>query len=253
MLNQAPPALNRVAFDQLAEQPPLRQIVAERGYVYVDGIPPDFDHAAYLAEHVGALMPQYDGQTVWSIKAEERFEGVYHSLNTQPLSPHTECYELDAVPPRYLALWCLVPGPDGEGQTTLADGLAFVDTLSEEERHEIANRRFDFLSTAGLQEMRLGSTARHPILELREERPPILRFTCRCIRDEGRDPFLDDLRRRLLDFFDDTHVAISFEPRALLVWDNHRMLHSRTGYSDPRRHLRRVWLAENLDTDRRFS
>lgn len=243
MREKLPTAPRRLPYDQL-DPTTLHERLAEDGHVYVDGVLAGFDHAGWLAEHVGPLMPQYDGQTVWSIKAEARFEGVYHSLNTQPLLPHTECYEWDGLPPRYLALWCLVPGEDGGGQTTLADGRAFLDTLTAAERDELASRQWDFVSSAGLQEMELGRAARHPILELRPGRPQVLRFTCRCIADPTGDPFLADMRERLLRFFDDSHLAVTFDPGALLIWDNHRLLHSRTGYSDPRRHLRRVWIAE---------
>lgn len=243
MLEKTATAPRRLPFDQL-DPPALHRRLAADGYAYVDGVPAEFDHAGWLAANVGPLMPQYDGQTIWSIKAEPRYEGVYHSLNMQPLTPHTECYEWAEVPPRYLALWCVVPGEDSGGQTTLGDGYAFLDTLTAPERELLASRQWQFVSTAGLQEMELGRVARHPILERRPGRSPVLRFTCRCIHDPDGDPFLAEFRERLLGFFDDTHVAVSFEPRALLVWDNHRLLHSRTGYSDPRRHLRRVWLGE---------
>lgn len=237
-------AVRRLPHEEL-DPTALHERVAKDGYAYVTGIPEEFDHAAWLAEHVGPLMEQYDGRTVWSIKADQRYDGVYHSLNNKPLTPHTECYEWTELPPRHLALWCVVPGDGEGGQTTLGDGFAFLDTLSAADRAAMATRVWDFVSSAGLQEMQLGRTARHPMLERRAGLPPVLRFTCRCIADPDGDPFLTEIRERLVRFFDDTRVAVTFERNALLVWDNHRMLHSRTGYSDLRRHLRRVWLAEH--------
>lgn len=241
MLDRAPRPL---PFEELSPIA-LHERLSKEGYGYVTGVPDGFDHAGWLAEHVGPLMEQYDGCTVWSIKAEQRFEDVYHSLNTQPLSPHTECYESPGLPPRYLALWCVEPGEGQGGQTTLGDGFAFLDLLSEAEREAMATRIWDFVSSDGLQQMQLGLAARHPMLKRRDDAPPVLRFTCRCIADPGGDPFLADIRHRLLRFFEDSHIAVSYQRNALLVWDNHRMLHSRTGYSDVRRHLRRVWLAES--------
>jgi len=240
MLDHVP---RQLPFDEF-DPDTAHERLAKDGYIYVTSVPDDFDHAGWLAEHVGPLMEQYDGRTVWSIKADQRFEGVYHSLNSQPLTPHTECYEWSGLPPRHLALWCVVPGEGDGGQTTLGDGLAFLDTLSEEERTAMATREWDFVSSDGLQQMHLGRAARHPMLERRAGAPPVLRFTCRCIADPDGDPFLADMRQRLVRFFDETHIAVTYEPNALLVWDNHRMLHSRTGYSDVRRHLRRAWLAE---------
>jgi alpha-ketoglutarate-dependent taurine dioxygenase len=58
----------------------------------------------------------------------------------------------------------------------------------------------------------------------------------------------DDLSRRWVihgrAFFETNKTAIKIERGGLLVWDNWRMLHARNGFTDPRRHLRRVLLAD---------
>jgi len=218
-------------------------LLDEHGYVYMDGVPDDFDHVAFLHTY-GPLMPQYDGELIWSIKAEERFDNLYHSLNTKPLRPHTECYEFNDLPPKYLALWCLVPPADSGGQTTLADLYSFLDTLTEEERVTLASREYDFVSSAGVQDMELGRTARHTLVEKRDGRPDVMRFSYNCVVT-GDDPFILDIRERVISFFDENFVAVDFETNALLIWNNHRVVHSRTGYTDRNRHLRRVWLAES--------
>jgi len=105
--------LNRIGFDDI-HTPVLSSALDEVGYVYVDGIPESFDHAGFLRTRLGPLLPQYDGETVWSIRPDQRFEGTYHSLNSRRLTPHTECYEWQDAPPKYLALWCLVPQDDWE-------------------------------------------------------------------------------------------------------------------------------------------
>lgn len=221
----------------------FRSLLERNGYVYLDSVPGTFDHVEFCLQF-GALMPQYDGQLVWSVKSQQRFQNMYHSLNTRALLPHTECYEFPGVSPRYLALWGLVRASDGGGQTTLADGREFLHTLTAGERAQLAIRRYAFISADGVQDMKLGRTARHPLYELRAGASPILRFSYNNVRHED-DPFLLDIRERVVRFFERHHVAINIEPRALLLWDNHRVLHSRTGYTDERRHLRRVWLAEH--------
>jgi alpha-ketoglutarate-dependent taurine dioxygenase len=221
----------------------FQALLDEHGYVYMHGVPADFDHVQYLSQ-IGPLMPQYDGELIWSIKAQKRFDDLYHSLNTKPLMPHTECYEFLGLPPKYLALWCLVPAADGGGQTTLADLHMFLDTLTAEQRAKLASTKFEFVSSAGVQDMGLGKTAVHPLLEEREGKSPVMRFSYNCVVHND-DPFLLKVRERVLEFFNDTHVAVDFEPNALLIWNNHRMVHSRTGYTDRNRHLRRIWLAEN--------
>jgi alpha-ketoglutarate-dependent taurine dioxygenase len=229
-----------VAYREL-EPARVTVLLNEHGYAYLDGIPEDFDHVAFLRQF-GSFMPQYDGELIWSIKAQEHFDDVYHSLNTKPLMPHTECYEFDGLPPKYLALWCVVPAADGGGETMLADMYHFLDLLSDDERAHLAGQVCRFVSSPGLQEMDLGSAARHCMVALRAGRPSVVRFSYPCMSTD--DPLLLDIRERVVRFFEENRVAIRFAPRALLIWDNHRMLHSRSGYTDRNRHLRRVWLAE---------
>lgn len=221
----------------------LRALLDANGYAYVDQVPEGFDHVAFLSQ-LGSLMPQYDGELIWSIQAQDRFENLYHSLNTKPLLPHTECYEFPATPPKYLALWCLVPASDGGGQTTLADMYAFVDSLDPADRQLLSGKNFRFRSSAGVQDMELGRVADAPFFLERPGRRPIVRFSKNNV-DPAGDERLPVLQEQAVEFFDQQHVAVDFEPRAFLIWDNHRMTHSRTGYTDRRRHLRRVWLAED--------
>lgn len=231
---------SHITHDQLTV-PALKELLDTNGYAYVDQIPDEFDHVGFL-QQVGPLMPQYDGELIWSIQAQERYANLYHSLNTKPLFPHTECYEFTGRPPKYLALWCLVPSDDG-GHTTLADMYHFAATLSNHERERLTTRRYMFNSSTGVQDMALGRTAEHPFIEEREGRPPIVRFSTNNV-DPAGDDVLPSVLERAVSYFDEEHVAVGYDPNALLIWDNHRMTHSRTGYTDQRRHLRRVWLDE---------
>lgn len=221
----------------------FRALLTQHGYVQLHGLPEDFDHLSFLQEY-GELMPQYDGELIWSIQALERFDDLYHSLNTKPLNPHTECYEFQSVPPKYLALWCLKPADDEGGQTTLADLYGFLGTLTPEERAKLASREYHYVSSAGVQDMELGVTAVHSVVERREGLPDIVRFSYNCVVHEN-DPFLLDIRERVIDWFDSTCVGVDYAKGDILIWDNHRIAHSRTGYTDRGRHLRRVWLAES--------
>ena len=234
-------ATSRLDYQDLSV-PTLRDLLDTNGYAYVDGIPGDFDHVAFLTR-IGPLMPQYDGELIWSIRAEERFADLYHSLNTKPLFPHTECYEFPGRPPKYLALWCLVPSDDGGGHTTLADMYRFVDGLSEAERTHISARNYRFFSSAGVQDMELGRVAEHPFIEYRDGRPPIIRFSLNNV-DKSDDEVLPGVLNRAVEYFDQEHIAVNYDTNSLLIWDNHRMTHSRTGYTNHGRHLRRVWLDE---------
>lgn len=221
----------------------VNRILLENGYAYMDEVPDGFDHVEFL-KNFGSLMPQYDGELIWSIKAQERFDNLYHSLNTKALMPHSECYEYPGIPPKYLALWCLVPSADSGGQTTLADMYSFLAELTDEDRATLGEREYSFSSSAGVQDMQLGRVAQHPILENRDGLPQIMRFSYNCV-EHGDDAFLLSIRERVLEFFERTQVSIDMEPNSVLIWNNHRILHSRTAFTDRRRHLRRVWLSES--------
>ncbi|MEY9877087.1 alpha-ketoglutarate-dependent taurine dioxygenase [Streptacidiphilus sp. MAP12-33] len=232
----------RVAFAEL-DPNALRAELEERGYLYIDEVPEGFDHAAFVSEHLGPLLPQWDGvTTIWSIKPEAGFEESYHSNNTKKLTPHTECFEWEGVPPKYLGLWCLVPNADQGGQTTLTDGFGFLASLTEAERERLRTQVYQFVSTPGLQQLDMGLTAAHPVLEERAGSGPILRFSCRCIADV--DEFCRSVSHRVQEYFEAHKIEVEFSERSLLLWDNHRFLHSRNAFQDTRRHLQRVWVAE---------
>lgn len=217
-------------------------LLDQNGYVYMNDVPDYFGYEAFL-RGFGEFMPQYDGQEVWSVIPQKRFEGMYHSLNRQALHPHTECYEFPGLSPKYLALWGVTPARDGGGQTTLVDMRDFLAALTAEELWELSTRRYDFMSADGVLEMGLGRNATHPLYELREGREPVVRFSYNNVKLPG-DPFLRDMRERIVSYFQERHVAVGIEAGAILIWNNHRVLHSRTAFTDMRRHLRRVWLAE---------
>jgi alpha-ketoglutarate-dependent taurine dioxygenase len=227
--------LSTIAYPDYSEDS-CRQLLDAHGYVYIDKISDDFDHAGFCRQF-GGLMPQYDGNLYYLIRAEEEFQHLSHSLTTNALQPHTDGYEFDGMPPRFLALWCLFPPSDGGGRTTLCDLYPFLGTLSEEERRTLAGHRYRFIS--GIEDTSVERSALHPMIEERAGLAPIVRLSIDFVESDG---FLDEIHARLLRYFDRNHVAVAYETNALLLWDNLRMVHGRTGYSDQRRQLRRIWL-----------
>jgi alpha-ketoglutarate-dependent taurine dioxygenase len=232
---------SRIPYGRLDDDK-LRQLLQRHGYVYLDDVPSGFDHVRFL-RRLGAFVPQHDGKEIWIVRPDARLATIYPSSTSEPLQPHTEGYDVDGVPPKYVALWCLAPARDGGGQTTLADGYAFVDSLTRSERHELTRRMYRFLPSTNVGGARPEHVASHAVLQTRPDRAPVLRFSCQRVCHDD-DLFYMGIRKRLVDFFDDTHVSVEFAKYSLLLWDNHRMLHSRTGFQDPDRHLLRVWLAE---------
>src|SRR6266545_115474 len=188
----------------------IRGTLASAGYAYMRGLPEDFDYPAELTR-LGPLVPQYGGALVRDVKPDpEVSDTVVSSANMAELTPHTEWYEFPGLSPRYVALWCVQPAEGPGGETTLA--------------------------REGVQEV-----AYHPIIEIHRS-TVLLRFST-------LDMLTDDaLSQRWVHhgraFFEANKIGIKIERDGLLLWDNWRMLHARNGFSDPRRHLRRVLIAD---------
>ena len=216
-----------------------QQELSEQGFLHIKDLPENIDHYEF-AQQFGELMPQYDGRYLWSIQADPKFDDHYHSLNTKKLSPHTECYEYPGEPPRYLALWCVVPASCQGGQTTLMKADQYFSRLNPEDVQHLSDNEYTFSSSSGIQESALGRSAQHRILT-REDDNLLIRFSANCIDTSG-----DQRTQRILEdfvaYFEDNHVAIHWDKGDFLIWDNRRVVHSRTEYSDRARELRRVWL-----------
>lgn len=214
------------------------------GYFYLRDVPDAFDHQAFV-ERFGTLTPQYRGELIWNLTPEDGMDEYYHSRNTRALVPHTECYEFPGEPPAYLALWCVRPAEGLGGATTLADGYEFLKELSRAELEQLETRVYTFRSSEGLRRQGVEMTAAHPILERSADRSPILRFSYNNTVAVPGDGLLHDFLERGYGFFARHHFSVTIERNGLLLWDNHRMIHSRTSFTDRRRHLRRALLSEH--------
>lgn len=222
----------------------FRQILDRAGYLFIAGLPADFDHLSF-AEQFGPLMLQYHNEYVWTVKARLQFESSYHSLNRSTLYPHTECYEFEGLPPRFQAFWCVHPSRDAGGATTIADAYQFIESLSAEDRNYVSRKKYRFSSSSGIQKSGLGRSAVHPIYDTESTDRPVVRLSVNCMERDEDDKKIEDLLEHVLLFFQENQLSIQWLPNAMLVIDNWRMMHSRTGYEDWKRELKRVWIAHD--------
>lgn len=219
------------------------------GFVYINRIPDGYEHLSLLRK-LGTPLPQYHGSIVREVRPDPAMEQyAVSSLNTKALTPHTEHFEFAGLPPRLIALWAVRPAIGAGGETTLADGHRLMERFSPRERAQMAERVYEWSSPASLSTEGISIGAQHPIIE-HTEKAPVIRFSSREMRYRGEagiyedDELLERYRETGISFFEETCLAVKIEQNALLVWDNWRMLHSRTSFSDSRRHLRRVMLGE---------
>lgn len=219
----------------------FRQLLGNNGYVHVVDVPESFDHVGFLKE-LGEFQPTPTGTLVGDVKPEQDMDDVNHGQNRGGLQPHTEGYEFRGTPPRYLALWCVKPAEGRGGETTMLDGNRVLAEFDASERQHFLDTVYQWRSTEGLARRGVVPTAEHPVLEERDGEL-ILRYSTSYLEiPEG-----DELARRLIDrggaLYEENHIAIRYEKRDLVVWDNWRMLHSRNAFEDPQRHLKRVQIA----------
>jgi alpha-ketoglutarate-dependent taurine dioxygenase len=219
----------------------FHQLMDEHGYVLLCNASDEFDHVAFC-RHLGGFVPNYSGAVVGDVRPEPGMDDVYHSGNTRPLTPHTEGYDFQVMPPHYIALWCVEPAEGPGGETTLADTARWVEQLDSEQADWLASTPYRWKTTEGVQRLGLDLKTEHPVLEPHDG-STVVRFSCNNLIHDPDDP-VDSLQREWQDRFAFEHVAVDYQRNDMLVWDNWRLLHARNAFSDRRRHLRRIQIAE---------
>ncbi|WP_112263241.1 TauD/TfdA family dioxygenase [Lentzea terrae] len=219
----------------------VRKTLEVDGYAHLRSLPAEFDHRRF-ATSFGTPMPQYDGELVWDLRPQPDLDDVYDSRNTRALVPHTEGYELDTQPPQFVVLWCVRPAQGEGGETLLADGKSFVDGLAAEDRARLASEKFDWRSSEGLARQGIELNATHPALEEVNGRL-LIRFSENNVLAGSDTGLLERYVKEGRTYFDEACFGVRLDIGDLLIWDNWRMLHSRSAFTDRRRHLRRMLIA----------
>lgn len=229
-----------------------QQLLKEKHFIYVETEDASFDWLKFAKLVTSKeLMLQY-GKEIFHVKWEPEFLNFSDARGKRNLLPHTEASDYPH-PPKYLALWGKKPANCGGGFTTMASVEGFLKTLSEKEKEKLMETRHYFGATGGVHAKRTQG-ATHNILSF-DGNKPILRFSCNYIqygdyspdpenlKPYTPDPFLAEMSARLLEYYEENHLAIRMKQYSILLWDNQSMLHSRTNYSDPTRELERIFLA----------
>ncbi|MCK7623753.1 TauD/TfdA family dioxygenase [Streptomyces sp. RS10V-4] len=226
------------------------------GYAVVAGPLTSGEVTAVLAE-LGDLVPQTTGELAYDIRAHAGFAHVRDTRSPHALRPHTEAPGQD-VPPRYLALHCRVQATCGGGQTLLADAPRFLATL-DEDLHRLAHSHP--VHWPSYQEHPGATGVRKPVVD-RTAAGTVIRMSSTLLATGAYSEALDEpggaapplgpgglaLARRTVDFMGTHGTSVLLPEDALLIWDNHRMFHARTGFSDTRRRLTRYWIADRTGT-----
>jgi alpha-ketoglutarate-dependent taurine dioxygenase len=229
--NSLDPKLLRKTFDELMDV---------HGYVFLCNLPDRFDYVRFC-RGLGTFVPTYSGAVVGDVRPEPGMDDVYHSGNTRPLTPHTEGYDFNGVPPHWIALWCITPAVGEGGETTICDTMPWVGDLADKDRRYLIETPYRWTASEGVQRMGFNLETEHPLLEERGNEF-IVRFSCNnLVREEGDPAAL--LQTEWRTRFDDEHIAVNYQKNDMLIWNNWRIVHARNAFSDRSRHLRRVQIA----------
>lgn len=203
-------------------------------------------------EMFGSVMPQFGGQHTFEITFKPGFDDLPYSQSKNGIGPHTEAPVYDP-PPRYLALHCHRQAACGGGHTSLADGYAFLKSLPADLRQWIEHHKVEFGATSTP-----GEPGKHTLNALLLEAGNVFRFSFNQFHYGDVNPSKEALQRSRVaqsetplariaklgeQYFVDHSTPVLIPDGCVLLWDNWRLMHARSEFKDPSRHLTRYWLA----------
>jgi alpha-ketoglutarate-dependent taurine dioxygenase len=232
----------------------FRATLADRGWAILQAEDIGNDPVAILNQ-IGRIVPQYNGQDTFEVTYQKGFDDVPYSQSMNGIGPHTEAPAYDP-PPRYLALFCHRQARCGHGETLLADGIDFFDNaLSSELRDWAFTNPVNFLAAAKPGSEEVGQKLSH--LRETHSNEPMLRFSFNLFRYGNVNPSGEEMARATEQdsgalsriategeaYFVKNMIPVLIPDGCMLVWNNHRLMHGRGQFADPKRHLTRYWLS----------
>jgi len=223
-------------------------------FVIVRNVPAEMDGVADVVERIGPMR-----RTNWGGIADVKaIPDAYDlTMTTRALEPHTDNPYREPVV-GYIFLHCLVNDAEG-GDSTLTDGFRVAEELrrtAPAEFDALTRVRPDF--TYIDEDTILENSG--PLIELDTRgRVRQVRMSNRTDAVAAEDPDLLEhyyrARRHLTDLVNDPAFQLSFklEPGDLLIMDNYRLLHGRSGYrpGTGHRHMRQCYMDRDSVGSRR--
>lgn len=206
--------------------------VVTTGLAYVTGIAPDAGEVLRFAGSIGFVRETNYGR-LFDVRAEPEAANLAYTALALPL--HTDNPYRDPTP-TVQVLHCLRPAPEG-GATVLSDGLAAAEWL-QANNPEAFERLATTPVTFRFHDDHVDLMCRRTVIELGADR------TVRGVAINHRSlatPSDESFARALQAFverLEQTAVQLTLAAGEAIVFDNRRILHSRTGF-DPSsgRHL----------------
>jgi len=201
------------------------------GFVMVRGVPAEMDAVGDVVERIGPMR-----RTNWGGIADIKAipEAYDLTMTTRAIEAHADNPYREPVP-GYVFLQCIVNDVDG-GDLLISDGFRVAEVLREQ-----APAEFDALTRVRPEFSYVDDDTilenSGPLIELDDAgRVRQVRLSNRTEAVAAEDPDLLELyyraRRRLTDLVNDPAMQLrhAWQPGDLLIMDNYRMLHARSGY-----------------------
>ncbi|MBM3601803.1 MAG: DUF971 domain-containing protein [Alphaproteobacteria bacterium] len=239
--NRIPNADFAAAVEDEASRLEAMILLRDYGFVVLRNVPPTPDGLEKVAGMIGyGVRDTYYGR-VFHIKVEDN-AGLKLSSTQSTILPHND-EGWRAVPLGIVMFHCIEASRDGGGQNYLIDGFRICEVLRAEDPEA-----FDLLSRVTLKfersipgEVEMRSEGK--IISLDAEGNVVgLRYPIRFrgpldIDEDLVEPVYAAIRKLIgLINSGDFDVTFLLQPGEALAFDNHRLLHGRTGFSG-RRHI----------------
>lgn len=213
--------------------------VRDLGFGLVENVPTTPGSILSVVDLFGYIRETNYGQ-IFDVRAES--DPANRAFTSREIGVHTDNPYRDPVPGLQL-LHCLVNESDG-GDNQICDGFAAADLIRRDhpEAFDLLARcpvRFRFLETGSAD-----LEAFVPLIELNSRGDiMVIRYNCRSAQpfEMGSDQLVDyyDAYRLLGEALHNPAAIIEFRLEAgqLMILDNQRILHGRSGYNHGKRHL----------------
>lgn len=204
----------------------------------------------------GTPILQFNGKITFEVTQKAGFEKLPYSQSQNAIGAHTEAPVYNP-PPKYLVLYCHTQAKCGGGQTLLADGFAFLNSLPEKLRHYAETEKIVFSANSNPDSPGQKQTFAASIYT-KTLPGAIFRFSYNLFHYGDVNPTEKEIETLKLNyqeelkeiaqlgetFFTENVIPILIPEGYFLIWDNHRLMHARGNYKDPNRHLTRYWLKQ---------
>lgn len=167
---------------------------------------------------------------------------LYSANSSSPLYPHTDRNEYDNIS-IYLSLYVRSVDRSLKGLTEVCYMRDFVfSTLSQKERDFLMKKTYFITPNDNLKKQ--GAAQQYfagPLLTI-DKGDWTFRFSVNFTHSQSGDKFFENIKYKVIDFYNKNRLAVHLPENSLLILENHHCLHGRSDIIDLNRELVRNYI-----------